>query len=145
MKFKTQNSQLGTVTLVSLCFVSIMGITLAGYIAVCSRAMNLSNRSFQCELSKLLAEAGLDEALRAFNKNDWSGWASNPTDVTGGTTAWTLDTTNKRATRTITFVAEKIGFTNPRSRQYLGDVTVGDIGCQRELIEAIGFAPSPLP
>ena len=42
-----------------------------------------------------------------------------------------------RATRTVTFVAEKVGFANPKSRQYLGDVTVGDIGCPRELIEAV--------
>lgn len=99
----------GTVTLVALCFTAVMGITLAGYIAVCSRAMNLSNRTFQNNLSKQLAETGIDEALRAFNKNDWSGWASNPTNVTGGTTAWTLDTTNKRATRTITFDTGKLG------------------------------------
>jgi len=95
------------VTLVALCFTAVMGITLAGYIAVCSRAMNLSNRSFQNNLSKQLAEAGLDEALRAYNKNDWSHWASNPTNVTAG--AWTLDTTNKRATRTITFDTGKLG------------------------------------
>ena len=42
-----------------------------------------------------------------------------------------------RATRTVTFVAEKAGFANPLSRQYLGDVSVGDIGCPRELIEAV--------
>lgn len=94
-------------TLVALCFTAVMGITLAGYIAVCSRAMNLSNRTFQNNLSKQLAETGLDEALRAFNKNDWSNWASNPTNVTSG--AWTLDTTNKRATRTITFDTGKLG------------------------------------
>ena len=42
-----------------------------------------------------------------------------------------------RATRTVTFVAEKIGFANPHARQYLGDVTVGDIGCPRELIPRV--------
>jgi NAD(P)H-hydrate epimerase len=39
-----------------------------------------------------------------------------------------------RATRTITFAAEKIGFARPEAAQYLGKVTVGDIGCPRELI-----------
>ena len=39
-----------------------------------------------------------------------------------------------RATRTITFVAEKAGFAAPEAKQYLGDVIVGDIGCPRELI-----------
>jgi NAD(P)H-hydrate epimerase len=41
-----------------------------------------------------------------------------------------------RATRTITFVAKKIGFANPQARAYTGDIIVGDIGCPRELIEA---------
>jgi hydroxyethylthiazole kinase-like uncharacterized protein yjeF len=42
-----------------------------------------------------------------------------------------------RATRTVTFVAEKVGFANPAARQYLGEVTVGDIGCPRELTEKV--------
>ena len=41
---------------------------------------------------------------------------------------------------TVTFVAEKAGFANPKSRQYLGEVTVGDIGCPREVIEAVNRA-----
>ena len=42
-----------------------------------------------------------------------------------------------RATRTVTFVAEKIGFANPVAKRYLGEVTVGDIGCPRDLIEKV--------
>jgi NAD(P)H-hydrate epimerase len=42
-----------------------------------------------------------------------------------------------RATRTITFVAEKAGFATPQSRHFTGDITVGDIGCPRELIQAV--------
>lgn len=42
-----------------------------------------------------------------------------------------------RATRTITFVAEKAGFANPQSTPYLGQVTVGQIGCPRELISEV--------
>ncbi len=42
-----------------------------------------------------------------------------------------------RATRTVTFVAEKAGFANPDARQWLGEVTVGDIGCPKELVEEI--------
>jgi hypothetical protein len=103
-----RDSVRGTVTLVALCFVAVLGITLAGYIAVCSRAMNLSNRSFQARTSQQLAELGVDEALRAFNKNDWTDWSSSPTNIsTSG--AWTLDTTNHRASRTITFNSPKLG------------------------------------
>jgi NAD(P)H-hydrate epimerase len=42
-----------------------------------------------------------------------------------------------RATRTVTFVAEKAGFANPNSKQYTGEITVADIGCPRELIEEV--------
>jgi NAD(P)H-hydrate epimerase len=41
------------------------------------------------------------------------------------------------ATRTITFVAEKVGFANPNAAQWLGRVTVGDIGCPRELVDDV--------
>lgn len=41
------------------------------------------------------------------------------------------------ATRTVTFVAEKVGFTKPEARRVLGDVIVGDIGCPCELIDAV--------
>jgi NAD(P)H-hydrate epimerase len=41
------------------------------------------------------------------------------------------------ATKTVTFVAEKIGFANPESKQYTGEIIVGDIGCPRELIAAV--------
>ncbi len=98
----------GTVTLVALCFVAVLGITLAGYITVCSRAMQLSNRSFQSGLGQQLAELGLVEGLRAFNKNDWSDWSSIPTNMTTSG-AWTLDTTYHRASRTITFQNGKLG------------------------------------
>jgi len=39
------------------------------------------------------------------------------------------------ATRTITFVAEKIGFAAPEAAKYLGQVTVADIGAPPELID----------
>jgi NAD(P)H-hydrate epimerase len=42
-----------------------------------------------------------------------------------------------KATQTVTFVAEKVGFANPDSKQYTGEITVGDIGCPRELIEEV--------
>lgn len=42
-----------------------------------------------------------------------------------------------RATRTITFVAEKTGFANPEAKQYLGDIVIGDIGCPRELVSEL--------
>jgi NAD(P)H-hydrate epimerase len=48
-----------------------------------------------------------------------------------------LGDTCVRATRTVTFVAEKAGFANPASRQYTGEITVADIGCPRQIIDEI--------
>jgi NAD(P)H-hydrate epimerase len=42
-----------------------------------------------------------------------------------------------KATRTVTFVAQKLGFANVESRPFTGRVIVGDIGCPRELIEQV--------
>ncbi len=42
-----------------------------------------------------------------------------------------------RATRTITFVAEKVGFASADAAQWLGRVTVGEIGCPRELVDEV--------
>src|SRR6185437_15396045 len=43
-----------------------------------------------------------------------------------------------KATRTITFVAHKAGFANPAAKDWLGEVTVGSIGCPVELINEVG-------
>lgn len=99
----------GSVSLVALCFIAVLGIALAGYLTLSSRAMQLSNRSFQSTTSQQLAEFGIEEGLRAFNNNDWSGWSSNPTNVSGATSAWSLDTTNKRASRSISLGLGKLG------------------------------------
>ena len=42
-----------------------------------------------------------------------------------------------RATRTVTFVAAKKGFSSEPARRYLGQVVVGDIGCPRRLVEEV--------
>jgi NAD(P)H-hydrate epimerase len=46
-----------------------------------------------------------------------------------------------RATRTITFVAEKAGFAQPSAAEFIGKVTVGDIGCPVELIQQVLTSP----
>ena len=48
-----------------------------------------------------------------------------------------------RATRTVTFVAEKAGFANPASKEFTGPVTVAPIGCPRKLVDQIAASPAP--
>ena len=96
----------GTVSLVALCFVAVIGMILGSYLVLCSRAMNLSNRSYQVGVAQQLAEFGLEEGLRAFNNNDWSGWTTDGVSV-----AWDISTyaVNKRAVATVTFPSSKLG------------------------------------
>jgi len=47
-----------------------------------------------------------------------------------------------RAHRTVTFVAQKVGFEKPEAKEFTGKVIVADIGCPREAIdEAIRLHP----
>ena len=47
-----------------------------------------------------------------------------------------------RADLTVTFVAEKLGFANPKSKQYTGEIVVGEIGCPREIIDRVRQLPA---
>jgi NAD(P)H-hydrate epimerase len=49
-----------------------------------------------------------------------------------------------RATRTVTFVAEKTGFATAGSRAFTGDVVVAEIGCPREIIDEVTRLPPRL-
>lgn len=83
----------GAVTLVVLTFLAVLGLGLAGYLATSNQAMRLANRTYARSVSRQLAGMGLERALWAVNRNDWSGWAL------AGTTA----------TRTLTFPTTKYG------------------------------------
>ena len=48
-----------------------------------------------------------------------------------------LGETAVKAARTVTFVAEKAGFSAPGAKEFTGKVTVADIGCPRELIDEV--------
>ncbi len=96
----------GAVALVALCFVSVLGIVLAGYFALSQQSMRLSNRSYGATVSAQLAELGLEEALRALGTNNFTDWTAGlyPNDTT---VDWTL--TGTTATATITLPATKYG------------------------------------
>lgn len=112
MKNNLQSDR-GSVVLLALCFVAVIGIALASYLALSSRAMTLSDRTVKQGLGQQLGELGIEEGLRAMNLNLFSGadataaqadWSSGGTSVD-----WTLDTTNKRARAAMTFPTGKFG------------------------------------
>jgi hypothetical protein len=73
----------GSVVLVALSCVTVLGIAVASFLSVSNQAMKLSNRNYAKSVSKQLAEIGLERALRSYNGNTFgSGWT-----LAGGTTA----------------------------------------------------------
>ena len=69
-----RQSQKGTVILVALSCVTVLGIVLASFLAVSNQAMKLSNRNYAKDVSKQLAEMGLERALRSFNYDTFGSW-----------------------------------------------------------------------
>jgi hypothetical protein len=76
-----------------LCFLAVLGIALASYLAVCHQAVKLSNREYQRSISAQLAESGIEQSLWSFSWNNWS--SSDTTTIPGS------------AIRHITFPANK--------------------------------------
>lgn len=68
------HSQSGSVALVALCCVAVLGIALASFLAVSNQSMKLSNRGYAKDVSRHLAEMGLERALRSFNNDTYSSW-----------------------------------------------------------------------
>lgn len=71
--------------LAALCFATVLAIGVGGYITLCYRTLELSNRALHHGRSVELAETGMEEALWALNKNDWSSWT-----IAGSTARKTL-------------------------------------------------------
>ncbi len=84
----------GSVTLVSLCLMTTLGIALASYLALTSRSAQLSIRLLNRERAQQLAQVGLEEALWALNQNNWAGSGAE------GSTAWAVSGANRTATLT---------------------------------------------
>ena len=80
----------GSAVLVALCLTVVLGIAVIGYVAVCARSMELSNRSFCTTSSVHLAEIGVEEALWALNQASQAYNGGSTYDWTGA--GWTLTT-----------------------------------------------------
>jgi hypothetical protein len=76
-----------SVTLLSLCLMTALGIAIGSYLALSTRSAQFSNRLLHGEHVQQLAQAGLEEALWALNENNWtsSGPDSNAVWATSGT------------------------------------------------------------
>lgn len=99
MTFTTKQSQLGrhasrssersAALLAALCFATVLALALGSYISVCYTTLQMSSRTVQSTRSVELAETGMEEALWALNKNDWSGWTLSGSTATKTLTGFT--------------------------------------------------------
>ena len=79
-------SSRGSALLAALCFAAVLSLALGSYLTVCCRSLQMSTRHLSSAHGLELAEVGLEEALWALNKSDWSnGWT-----ITGTTATKTL-------------------------------------------------------
>ncbi|MCX6951991.1 MAG: hypothetical protein NTV51_07475 [Verrucomicrobia bacterium] len=83
--------QRGSVVLVALSCVTVLGIALASFLALSNQAMKLSNRTYAQAVSRQLAQMGLERALRSYNANTFSSWS-----LSGVTATRTLSIASSR-------------------------------------------------
>jgi hypothetical protein len=83
--------QRGAALLAAMCFASVLALSLGSYMTLCSRTLALSTRTMQGTHSVELAEAGMEDALWALNKNDWSAWTLTGTTATRTISGFTFD------------------------------------------------------
>ena len=65
-----------------MCLLAVLGIALASYLAVSNQSMRLSNRAYAVDVSRHLAEMGLERALRSFSANTFSTWTRSGNQAT---------------------------------------------------------------
>jgi hypothetical protein len=88
---KALSSERGSALLMALCFAAVLAIALSSYLTLCYRSLQMSTRSMNSSHSAELAEVGLEDALWALNKNDWTDWSFSGTTATKTTSGFTFD------------------------------------------------------
>lgn len=91
MSQKSLSSERGAALLAAMCFAAVLAIALGSYLTLCFRTLELSTRNMSSTHSVELAEVGMEEALWALNKSDWSGWTIAGTTATKTTSGFTYD------------------------------------------------------
>lgn len=122
------SSERGAALLAALCFATVLAIALGSYLTLCTRSLQLSTRHLSSTHSVELAETGLEEALWALNKTDWTnGWT-----LTGATATKTLggfaydNGVTGSVSLTVTNYNGSLGATTARTVTATGTTTLAD-------------------
>jgi hypothetical protein len=107
--------QRGSAVLVALCLTVVLGIAVIGYVAVCARTMEMSNRSFCTTSSVQLAEIGVEEALWTLNKASQAYVGGSSYGWSGA--GWTLTTPTINGVPVPTATKTLTGFVSNRGLQ----------------------------
>jgi len=134
-------SERGSALLAALCFATVLAIALGSYITVCYRTLELSTRTLQGTQTIELAETGMEEAIWALNKNDWSTWTISGTTATKTLTGFSYD--NQVTGRINLTVASYDGSAGPRTLTVSGTTERPDGTTQTRTLTATS-APAPL-
>lgn len=86
--------QQASVTLVALCFTTVLAIVLSSYLMLCYNSYRLSTRLLHEDKARQLALVGLEESLWALNQANWT--SSGP----GSASAWTISGSSQTVTLT---------------------------------------------
>ncbi len=89
--FGMRRGNRGSALLAALCFSTVLVISLGSYMTVCYRSLALSSRTVQGTRAIELAETGMEDALWALNKNDWSAWTITGSTATRTISGFTFD------------------------------------------------------
>ncbi|MBS0662433.1 MAG: hypothetical protein JSR48_04165 [Verrucomicrobia bacterium] len=101
---KPRRNEKASVVLVAMCFVAVLAISLAGYMAVGSQSTRQSTRAYLRDVSLQLAQIGLERALNAFATSSFSSW-TRPNSTT--------------ATKTVTIAGSRYGTANLTANVYI--------------------------
>jgi len=114
--------------LAALCLAMVFAISLSSYIALCYVSLGVSTRAVSSAHSAELAEAGVEQALYAYN--------SSPQDLTG----WTLSTVGSTTTYTANMTMTSSGFVATSSSPTAFNYGNGAIGTANITMTAVGGA-----
>lgn len=88
---RLRNNARGSALLAALCFTAVLAMAVTSYMAMCYRSLVVSTRALQFERSGLLAELGMEQALWALNKNDFSAWTVDGDTYTRTTSGFSYE------------------------------------------------------
>ncbi len=82
MNKQYHQSENGSILMVTLVIVTVMALSVAGFLKLASSETRISHAAFQFNQTLNLAEAGVELSLDALNNGNWGGWVQSGNNAT---------------------------------------------------------------